>query len=134
MRYLAIATDFDGVVASHGRPSGAAIAAIERLRASGRRAILVTGRTLESLQQSCPILSVFDYVVAENGAVVYEPRTREETLLAPPLPTKFTERLKELAVDPLEVGKVIVSSWVPHQITMLQAVQEMGLEIHIVFN
>jgi hydroxymethylpyrimidine pyrophosphatase-like HAD family hydrolase len=81
MRYLAIATDFDGVVASHGRPSGAAIAAIERLRASGRRAILVTGRSLESLQQSCSNLSAFDYVVAENGAVVYEPRTHEETLL-----------------------------------------------------
>ena len=79
-------------------------------------------------------LSAFDYVVAENGAVVYEPRTREETLLAQPLPAKFVERLKELAVDPLEVGKVIVATWVPHQITMLQVVQEMGLEVHIVFN
>jgi HAD superfamily hydrolase (TIGR01484 family) len=134
MRYLAIATDFDGVVASHGRPSGTAIEAIERLRASGRRAILVTGRTLESLQQSLSDLSAFDYVVTENGAVVYEPRTREETLLAPPLPVKFVERLKDLAVDPLEVGKVIVSAWAPHQITMLQVVQEMGLEVHIVFN
>src|SRR3954452_90993 len=100
MRYLAIATDFDGVVASHGRPSSAAISAIERLRASGRRAILVTGRSLESLQKSSPDLSAFDYVVAENGAVVYEPRTREETLLAKPLPIRFAERLKELGVNP----------------------------------
>jgi HAD superfamily hydrolase (TIGR01484 family) len=134
MRYLAIATDFDGVVASHGQPSSAAIAAIERLRASGRRAILVTGRSLESLQQSCSSLSAFDYVVAENGAAVYEPRTHEETLLAPPLPATFVERLRDLAVDPLEVGRVIVSTWVPHHITMLQVVQEIGLEIHIVFN
>ena len=134
MRYLAIATDFDGVVASHGRVSSSAIAAIERLRASGRRAILVTGRSLESLQQSCPDLSTFDYVVVENGAVVYEPRTRQETLLAKPLPAEFVERLKELGVDPLEVGKVIVATWMPHQNTMLQVVQELGLEVHIVFN
>lgn len=134
MRYLAIATDYDGVVASHGRCSGSAIAAIERLHASGRRAILVTGRTLESLQQSCSNLSVFDYVVLENGAVVYEPRTRQETLLAPPLPERFVERLRELGVTSLEVGKVIVATWVPHQTAVLQAVQELGLEIHIVFN
>ena len=134
MRYLAIATDFDGVVASHGRVSSSAMAAIERLRASGRRAILVTGRSLESLQQSCPDLSTFDYVVVENGAVVYEPRTRQETLLAKPLPAEFAQRLKELGVDPLEVGKVIVATWTPHQNTMLQVVQELGLEVHIVFN
>jgi HAD superfamily hydrolase (TIGR01484 family) len=134
MRYLAIATDFDGVVASHGRPSGAAIAAVERVRASGRRAILVTGRSLESLQESLSDLSAFDYVVAENGAVVYEPRTREETLLARPLPVRFAERLKELGVNPLEVGKVIVATWLPHQMTLLQVIQDMGLEVHIVFN
>jgi hydroxymethylpyrimidine pyrophosphatase-like HAD family hydrolase len=86
MRYLAIATDFDGVVASRGQLSSTAVAAIERLRASGRRAILVTGRSLENLQQSCSDLSAFDYAVVENGAVVYESRTRQEILLAQPLP------------------------------------------------
>lgn len=134
MRYLAIATDFDGVVATHGRVSSTALTAIVRLRASGRRAILVTGRSLENLQQSCSDLSAFDYVVVENGAVVYEPRTRQETLLAQPLPAEFAQRLKDLAVDPLEVGKVIVATWAPHQNTMLQVVQELGLEVHIVFN
>jgi HAD superfamily hydrolase (TIGR01484 family) len=134
MRYLAIATDFDGVVASRGRLSSVAITAIERLRASGRRAILVTGRRMANLSQSCPDLSPFDYVVAENGAVVYEPRSHEETLLARPIPTTFVERLKELGVDPVEVGKVIVSTWEPHQFTMLKVVQQLGLEVHIVFN
>jgi HAD superfamily hydrolase (TIGR01484 family) len=134
MRYLAIATDFDGVVASHGRPSGVAIAAIERLRASGRRAILVTGRTLNSLQQSCPNLLPFDYVVAENGAVIYQPRTGEEALLAHPIPSKFVERLREVGAEPVEVGRVIVATWLPHHMTVLQVIQEMGLELHIIFN
>src|SRR5690606_12406173 len=107
----------DGVIASHGRVSDVAMAAIERLRASGRHTVLVTGRTLESLQQSCPNLLLFDYVVAENGAVAYEPRTRQQTLLAEPLPSRFTERLKDLGVHPLEVGQVIVATWDPHHST-----------------
>ena len=40
MRYLALATDYDNTLALEGRLSGAARAALERLRASGRRAIL----------------------------------------------------------------------------------------------
>ena len=123
-------------VSSHatGRPSATALSAIERLRMSGRRAILLTGRRLDDLRQSCPNLSLFDYVVAENGATIYEPRTREETLLGNPPPAEFIERLKELGVDPLEVGRVIVATWLPHQAAVLQAIQEMGLELHIVFN
>jgi HAD superfamily hydrolase (TIGR01484 family) len=134
MRYLALATDYDGVIARDGRPSGPALSAIERLRMSGRRAILITGRRLNNLRESCPNLSLFDYVVAENGATVYEPRTSEETLLAKPPPAEFIERLKELGVDPLEIGRVIVATWLPHQVAVLRAIQEMGLELHIVFN
>jgi HAD superfamily hydrolase (TIGR01484 family) len=134
MRYLALATDYDGVIASHGSPSTTALSALERLRTSGRRIILLTGRRLEGLLEHCPDLSLFDYVVAENGAHIYDPRTREETLLGNPPPDVFIERLKELGVDQLEVGRVIVATWLPHQGAVLQAIQETGLELHVVFN
>jgi hydroxymethylpyrimidine pyrophosphatase-like HAD family hydrolase len=94
VRYLALAADYDGVVASEGKASKDALAALQRLRLSGRRVILITGRRLSHLQESCPDLSSFDCVVAENGAVVYEPRKREETLLARPLPSEFVQRLR----------------------------------------
>ena len=134
MRYLALVTDYDGVVATDGRPSPVAIAAIERLRMSGRRVILITGRRVADLQESCPDLSPFDYVVAENGGVAYDPRTGEEILLAKPPPQAFVERLQALGVDPVEVGRVIVATWVPHQIEVLQVIQELGLELHLIFN
>jgi HAD superfamily hydrolase (TIGR01484 family) len=134
MRYLALVTDYDGVIANDGRPSSMALSAIERLRMSGRRAILITGRRLDSLRESCPDLSMFDYVVAENGAIVYEPRTREETFLAKPPPAEFVDRLKELGVEPLEVGQVIVSTWAPHETTVLRVIQETGLELYMIFN
>src|SRR4029078_8988903 len=86
VRYLALATDYDGVIAKEGVASKEALAALRRLKQSGRRVVLMTGRRLAHLQESCTDLSLFDLVVAENGAVLYDPCTREETLLAPPLP------------------------------------------------
>lgn len=134
MRYLAVVTDFDGVIAQDGRPSETALAAIGRLRASGRRVVLITGRRLEDLMTALPRLELFDYVVAENGAVVYEPATHKETSLAKPPPPRFIQRLQELGVGPLEVGRVIVATWLPHHTAVVQAIQEMGLELHVVFN
>jgi hypothetical protein len=40
----------------------------------------------------------------------------------------------EVGVEPVEVGKVIVSTWMPHHTAVLQVIQEMGLELHVIFN
>lgn len=134
MRYMALATDYDGTLATNGRISNETASALERLRASGRRVILVTGRILEELQAVCPRLDLFDYVVVENGAVLYDPRMKKETILATRPPDSFIQRLKGLGVTPLQVGRVVVATWLPHHIAALQAIQESGLELHIVFN
>jgi HAD superfamily hydrolase (TIGR01484 family) len=133
MRYLALVTDYDGTIAIDGKMADATVTSIERLRLSGRRTILATGRRLEDLLPLLPYARLFDYIVAENGAVVYEPRTRKETLLAHPPSAAFIERLKELGV-PLDVGKAVIATWLPHHTTVLQAIQETGLELHVIFN
>jgi HAD superfamily hydrolase (TIGR01484 family) len=133
MRYLALATDYDGTLAEDGRMPDEAVEAISRLRASGRRAILATGRRLDDLLEVCPYTDLFDYIVAENGALVYSPRTREEVLLAKRPPARFMKRLQELGVD-FEIGRVIVASWLPHHTAVLQAIQETGLELVVIFN
>ncbi len=134
MRYLALVTDYDGTLAVDGKMSDEAVSALERFRLSGRRAILVTGRRLADLQAVCPHLHLFDYVVGENGGVLYAPHSRETTLLGPEPMRPFVERLRDLGVDRLDVGQVMVATWVPHHLTVLQAIQEMGLEFLIVFN
>lgn len=134
MRYLALALDYDGTFATDGHATTAAVASIKKLRKSGRRAILVTGRRLDDLLAAFPEIELFDYVVAENGALVYSPRSREETALAKPPPAHFIERLTSLGVNPIEVGRVIVSTWLPNQNKVLQAIQETGLELLMVFN
>lgn len=134
MRYLALATDYDGVIARDGSPSLAAVEALRRLRATGRRALLVTGRRVDDLCAMFPQVGLFDLVVAENGAVIYEPATRQETSLSAAPPVEFVNRLRELQVAPLEVGRVIVSTWLPHHTAVLQTIQELGLELQVIFN
>ncbi|CAN5697977.1 HAD-IIB family hydrolase [soil metagenome] len=134
MRYLALATDYDGTLATNGKIGGEAMEALMRLRASGRRVILVTGRRLEDLRSVLAEMNIFDCIVAENGAVLYVPQTKEEILLSRPLPASFVDRLRELGVPNIEVGQAIVATTIPHQNAVLQAIQESGLELLIVFN
>ena len=109
MHYAAFATDYDGTIAHDGVVDPPTIAALERLRASGRRLILVTGRELNDLFRVLPQIDLFDRVVAENGAVLYRPDTKAERNLAEPPPPRFAQRLREAGVDPLSVGRVIVA-------------------------
>ena len=59
MRYLALATDYDGTLASQGRVNQQTVAALERLRKSGRRLILVSGRELGDLLNVFPEIHLF---------------------------------------------------------------------------
>src|SRR6184192_3649353 len=78
MRYHALACDYDGTIAWDGEVSGNTILALEEVRKSGRKLILVTGRELADLIKVFPRIDLFDRVVAENGGLLYRPATREE--------------------------------------------------------
>lgn len=134
MRYLALAVDYDGTAASNDKLSDEAALAIERLRISGRRIVLVTGRRVADLLRVCPRIALFDLVVAENGAVIYDPHRREEMPLCAPLPGPFAERLRARGVAPVEVGTVVVATYDPHGAVMLEVIRELGLEVQVVFN
>jgi len=132
--FLALATDYDGTLAHDGVVDPESVAAIRRLKNSGRRLILVTGRELPDLQRAFPELAGCDLIVAENGALLYEPGTGRETVLAPAPPEAFVARLRERGVQPLSVGRSIVATWEPMQDIVLETIRELGLELQIVFN
>src|SRR6266702_8516974 len=104
MRYLAFATDYDGTLAHHGVVDGGTIDALRRLKASGRKVILVTGHQMDDLARVFPELPVFDLVVGENGALTYRPERRETRRLADPPPSGFVDELRRRGVEPLAVG------------------------------
>jgi HAD superfamily hydrolase (TIGR01484 family) len=134
MRYLALCTDYDGTIAHHGRVDAATIAALEELRASGRKLILVTGREIDDLQTVFDRLDLFDRVVAENGALIYRPGTKEERLLGEPPSAAFVEALRKRGIERMSVGRCIVATWEPHEKDVLDAIRELGLELQVIFN
>ena len=134
MRYLALAADYDGTLAHHGTVAPEVIAALTRLAASGRKLILVTGRELDELLGVFPDIAVFDRVVAENGALLYYPKTRERKPIAEPPPPSFAEELVRRGVAPLSCGNCIVATVQPHETVVLAAIRDLGLELQVIFN
>lgn len=133
MRYLALATDYDGTLAHQGTVGSSTIQALQALRKTGRRLLLVTGRELGDLKQVFTRLELFDYVVAENGALLYVPSTQAETALSEPPSQEFVEALKRRRVE-FSVGKNIVATSTAYAEQVLAAIQETGLELQVIFN
>src|SRR5437773_7813679 len=134
MRYLALACDYDGTLATNGRVEAATLAALERLRTSGRKLILVTGRQLGDLLSAFSSIHLFDSIVAENGGLLYQPARREEKLLGEPPPASFVEELRTRGVQPLSVGRVIVATWQPQEKIVFELIAQLGLALQVIFN
>src|SRR6059036_458788 len=134
MRYHALACDYDGTIAWDGEVRENTILALEEVRKSGRKLILVTGRELDDLIKVFPRIHLFDRVVAENGALLYRPATREERLLAQRPPDEFWQELIKRGVERVSVGRVIVATWRPHETTAVELIRDLGLELQIIFN
>ncbi|HKT74804.1 MAG TPA: HAD family hydrolase [Steroidobacteraceae bacterium] len=134
MRYLALCCDYDGTLATDGRLLPETVRSLEHFLASGRRLVMVTGRELDDLKRVCERLDLFQYVVAENGALLYDPGTGAETLLAERPPERFLAALRNRGVQPMSVGRIIVATWEPHETTVLRAIRDFGLELQVIFN
>jgi hydroxymethylpyrimidine pyrophosphatase-like HAD family hydrolase len=134
MRFAALAVDYDGTLASQGRVAADTVRALERCAASGRKLLLVTGRELDELIGIFPGIGVFDRVVAENGALLYCPRTRARKPLGMPPPPEFVSELVIRGVEPLSVGASIVATVTPHEKTVLEVIRDLGLELQVIFN
>lgn len=134
MRYLALATDYDGTLAAHGSVDEATRAGLERLLDSGRQLILVSGRVLDEMRAIFPSLELFCWCVLENGALLYHPATRTQQRLAEPPPPRFIAELRQRGVERISQGSVIVATWRPHEAAVLDAIRTCGLELQIIFN
>lgn len=134
MFFSALATDYDDTLARNGHVNEPTREALKRVRASGRKLILVTGRELSELKGVFDELSLFDLIVAENGAVLFNPANNDEVALADPVPPALVKRLRELDVSPLSIGHSIIATREPNEIQVLEAIRDLSLEQHIIFN
>jgi hypothetical protein len=134
MRYHALACDYDGTIAWDGIVTERTIDALIAVKQSGRKLILVTGRALADLIKVFSRLDLFDHVVAENGALLYRPATRDERKLAQRPPDDFVRELIQRGAERVSVGRVIVATWRPHETTAAEVIRDFGLELQVIFN
>lgn len=134
MRYLALATDYDGTLARDGNVDDVVVGALESLRATGRKLILVSGRILTDLERVFSRIDLFDVVVAENGAMLYRPADGSKTYPTSKIPRRFIDELKARGVSPLDEGDVIAATWEPNESKVLSTIRDLGLELDVIFN
>lgn len=129
MYYRVLASDYDGTLASHGELRPATEAALRRVAASGRRLVLVTGRTMEELLVAGIDYTLFDSTVSENGAVVWNRATERDRLLAAPITDQTVAALEQWGITPLHIGRVIASTSIDQAASLRRAVAELGLDL-----
>ena len=134
MRFRCIATDYDGTLAENGRVAEATRAALVRLVNSGRQAVLVSGRLAPDLERVFPELDLFARVVAENGAVLYTPGSRQTRVLAEPPPRALVALLRQSGVQSLEIGRVIVATRDHQERAVRRAVATLGAPLDVIRN
>jgi HAD superfamily hydrolase (TIGR01484 family) len=130
----ALACDYDETLAFQGRVDASTVEALVRLRNSGAKLLLVTGRQLGELLSVCMAIRLFDRVVAENGALLYRPAERETRPLAGRPPRHFLERLRERKVKPLAAGRSIVATVQEFAPVVEKTIADMGLDLEMIFN
>lgn len=134
MRFVALAAGFDGTLARGGRVDERSIAALETLAASGRKLILVTARVLRELLEIFPEARIFDRIVAENGAVMHQPATRESEILAPAPSELLLQELERNEIEPLAVGSSIIATSASQAAAVREAIGKLRLDCRLVRN
>jgi hydroxymethylpyrimidine pyrophosphatase-like HAD family hydrolase len=133
MHISVIATDFDGTISEGDQLAPQAGHALRRWRETGRFAMLASGRPFEFLHDLQERERAFDLIVAENGAVLYNPRTDEMRLPFGQVPDDLLDTLDRVGV-PLWRGIAIAGTTMPYDDAVWVASREMGLAVHVETN
>jgi HAD superfamily hydrolase (TIGR01484 family) len=134
LRFQALACDYDGTIATDGRVPDHVTASLLRLRDTGRLLILVTGRIRSDLESSFPHAAIFDRIVVENGALVYDPRTGEEHVLGEPPAPELVDTLRRDGVQNLLVGRVVVATNEDYENKLTEVIDQLGIRCQLIRN
>ena len=133
MHISVIATDFDGTVSQGDQLAPEARRALRRWRETGRIGVLVSGRSFEFLRDLQEREQAFDLIVAENGAILYNPHSDEMRLPFGEVPDDLVDTLVQLDI-PLWRGIAIAGTTLPYDDAVWVAGRELGLAVHVETN
>jgi hydroxymethylpyrimidine pyrophosphatase-like HAD family hydrolase len=133
MHISVIATDFDGTISEGDRLAPEAGRVLRRWREAGRIAVLVSGRPFEFLRDLQEREQAFDLIVAENGALLYNPYSDEMRLPFGQVSDELVGTLAQLGI-PLWRGIAIAGTTLSYDDTVWVAGRDLGLAVHVEVN
>jgi hydroxymethylpyrimidine pyrophosphatase-like HAD family hydrolase len=134
MRFRVLACDYDATIAVAGQVDEQTRHALRRVRESGRRLLLVTGRTGAELANVFDGTDLFDRVVLENGALIVDPASTTEHVLAAPVPEVLIAELRGQGVSPLILGRVICSTKAANAPEVFEVIERAGSDVTAILN
>lgn len=133
MKFLAVALDYDGTIATNDVLCPEVRTAIVELRAQNIIVLIATGRILSELQRVAGDLHFVDAVVAENGATIYFPDSGYSKLLADPAPQNLVQAIRLEGAD-CKVGECVVEADAKEATRILATLQRLELPLALLFN
>ena len=131
--YAALATDYDGTIASHGRVDEPTAEALGSARAAGLALILVTGRELTDLFTVFDRHALFDLIVAENGAVLHDSACSLSETIGEAPPSALLNALTRQRI-PFSVGRSIVATNQPYERALRSVIRDLAIDWHVILN
>jgi len=104
------------------------------VRRTRRKLLLVTGRELDEFLGVFSRLELFDRVVAENGALLYDPATHKRRLLASRAPRELVAALQTRSIEPLSIGNSIVATSRAQRHVVSEVIDDLGLPLQVILN
>ena len=133
MKLRVLALDYDGTIATDGRLDPGVRAALARARGRGLTLLLVTGRMLGDLRRLLGDLTIFDAVVAENGAILTYPLSGRSSVLAPTVASAFVAELRRSGWSP-RTGTCVVELPADAAPDAITAIRRLELPLVCLFN
>lgn len=133
-RYSLLVCDYDGTLATGETAGSQVIEALTSTSDAGTKLVLATGRELPEICRVLPEIELFQWVVAENGAVLFEPATGVKEVLGTAPPESFFHEIQRRGVAEAARGEVIAAIHSRHAAILNETIRALGLSYHVILN
>lgn len=133
-KFAILVCDYDGTLATGETAGSQIIEALISASEAGTKLVLATGRELPDIRRVLPEIELFQWVVAENGAVLFEPATGVKEVLGAAPPESFFQEIERRGVGVVARGQVIAAIHSRHLAILNETIHELGLPYHVILN
>jgi len=133
-RYSLLVCDYDGTLATGETASAQVVEALVSAADAGTKLVLATGRELPDIRRVLPEIGLFQWVVAENGAVLFEPTTEVKEVLGVAPPEFFFHELRKRGIGPVACGEVICAVSSMYASPLKETIHALQIPYHVILN